>query len=256
MACSIRPATLADLPAIIRLYLVDFWDEQFMDLVHPFRNQHPADFERFVADMLTERWWTLGYERSIDVLVSDGGEVVGFAWWRRSWTDEQKRSRTEGWLTLRTCTAPLCSCSPSLLNSRESADSSLEGRWVSPLIIFSIRLRTKLRPYRSADPAMAGAEKRALPALLPLLRERPSRQRAWLLQTLAMDPAYQKKGLGTMLVQHGLTRVDNEGLTVWLLSMKGVEGWYERLGFVEKGRANIGELARWEGGAVMFRERE
>jgi predicted N-acetyltransferase YhbS len=104
---------------------------------------------------------------------------------------------------------------------------------------------------------MAGAEKRALSAILPLLREPPSRQKAWLLLTLAIDPEFQRKGLGTFLVQHGLSRVNQEEdlAAAWLISREGLEEWYGRFGFVEKGRANIGELARWDGGAVMFRER-
>ena len=101
MKYSIRPATYAELPAIIRLYLVDFWDEQLMDMLHPFRNQHPTDFERFIRDMLTERWWTLGLEQCVEVLVTDAGRIIGFAWWRRSWRDDQKRRNTEGWFKLR-----------------------------------------------------------------------------------------------------------------------------------------------------------
>jgi hypothetical protein len=101
MEYTVRPATYADLPAIINLYLIDFWDEQLMDMLHPYRNKHPADFERFIRDMLTERWWTLGLEQCVDVLVTEGGKIVGFAWWRRSWQDQQKRQSIEGWLTLR-----------------------------------------------------------------------------------------------------------------------------------------------------------
>jgi hypothetical protein len=101
MEYSMRRATYADLPAIICIYLVNFQDEQLMDLLHPFRAQHPNDFKRFVGDMLTERWWALGVEQCVEVLVTKNGSVVGFAWWRRSWADEQKRIDTEGWLTLR-----------------------------------------------------------------------------------------------------------------------------------------------------------
>lgn len=101
MEYSIRPATYVDLPAITRLYLINFRDEQLMDLLHPFRAHHSGDFERFVRDMLTERWWALGAEQCVEVLVTNSGSVEGFAWWRRSWTDEQKRKDTEGWLTSR-----------------------------------------------------------------------------------------------------------------------------------------------------------
>ncbi|KAK4126412.1 acyl-CoA N-acyltransferase, partial [Parathielavia appendiculata] len=208
----IRSATSSDLPTIISLYLVDFWDEQLMEMLHPYRNKNPADFERFIQDMLTERWLTLGLEQYVDVLVTEGGKIVGFAWWRRSWQDEQKKQDTEGWLTMRESLAlplndlPKSNCAPS------------SGRTAPP----------------------------TQPWLAP---RNGSRQKAWMLLTLAVHPAFQKKGLGTMLVKHGLARADEEDQTAWLISREGLEGWYGRLGFVEKGRANIGELARlgWRG---------
>jgi predicted N-acetyltransferase YhbS len=101
---------------------------------------------------------------------------------------------------------------------------------------------------------IAGAEKRAFSAIFPLLQEPPTRRKAWSLLTLAVEPGLQRKGLGTKLVQQGLSRADEEGLTTWLISREGLEEWYRRFGFIEKGRANVGELARWNGGAVMFRE--
>lgn len=247
MSYSIRLATYADLGAIIHLYLVGFWDDQLMDILHPYRHKHQADFERFVRDMLTERWWTLGFEEQVDVLITGQGKVIGFAWWRRNWTDRQRRRESEGWLTCRRFT---CFAQPPLITNNAL------GRWLSPVVISLIQLRTGLWPYQCANPAMVGAEKRVLPALLPLLRDPPSRQKAWLLRTLVVNPDVQKEGLGAMLVRHGLSRADKEGLTTWLLSREGLEGWYGRFGFVERGRANIGELSAWNGGAVMFRERE
>lgn len=81
----------------------------------------------------------------------------------------------------------------------------------------------------------------------------PRRKSAWYLSTLSVDPELQGKGLGSMVLQHGLARADQHGAATWLVGVKGVDQYYERHGFKEVGRANIGEMAHWQGGSIMFR---
>ena len=57
-----------------------------------------------------------------------------------------------------------------------------------------------------------------------------------------------------MLLRDGLKKADEAGAATWLVAATAVEPFYVPYGFVEVGRANIGELEAWEGGAVMFRE--
>lgn len=58
-----------------------------------------------------------------------------------------------------------------------------------------------------------------------------------------------------MLLIDGLQRADRSGgAAAWLIGVAGVEAFYQRHGFVEVGRANVGELSGWDGGSVMFRE--
>jgi len=134
--------------------------------------------------------------------------------------------------------------------------TTFSGRWASLFVLAYLRFLVWLWPYRSAEPKMGNAVKEIFAGLQPLFASPPSRKKAWNLLTLAVDPRFQKQGLGTQLVEEGLRRVDKAGVSAWLLSMHGLEPWYGSFGFVEKVRANIGDFAKWEGGAVMFRENE
>jgi ribosomal protein S18 acetylase RimI-like enzyme len=112
----------------------------------------------------------------------------------------------------------------------------------------------RIWPCRSADPEWVNVFACVGDITRDILKDPPQRQQAWYLSTLAVDPAFQGKGFGSMLVAHTLQRVDEEGVPAWLIGRRDVEAFYERLGFTEKGRANVGPLAIWDGGAIMFRE--
>lgn len=55
-----------------------------------------------------------------------------------------------------------------------------------------------------------------------------------------------------MLVQWGKDRAREERVCASLTSAERVEGFYEKMGFEQVGRANVGPLEGVEGGAVMF----
>lgn len=59
--------------------------------------------------------------------------------------------------------------------------------------------------------------------------------------------------MGAMLIRDGLRKADYEGVATWLVGLRGLERYYNRFGFLEVGRANVGELKDWEGGSIMFR---
>jgi ribosomal protein S18 acetylase RimI-like enzyme len=54
----------------------------------------------------------------------------------------------------------------------------------------------------------------------------------WYLSLLGADPAYQRRGVGTALLAPMLTRVDTEGLLIYLETQKEANvPWYHRFGF-------------------------
>jgi ribosomal protein S18 acetylase RimI-like enzyme len=117
-------------------------------------------------------------------------------------------------------------------------------------------IRDWLFPVKHMDKYAGGTFVRAFAKVEPALINTPRRERAWYLSTLAVDPTVQGRGLGTMLLRDGLERADQQGAAAWLIALKTVEDYYKRHGFEEVGRANVGELENWSGGAIMFRNDE
>lgn len=88
--------------------------------------------------------------------------------------------------------------------------------------------------------------------ITPPLLNTERRKKAVYLSTLAVEPKLQGLGLGGLLLRDLFTKAD--GAAIWLVGLEGVEPYYEKFGFAEVGRMNVGELADWEGGSIMFRE--
>ena len=74
---------------------------------------------------------------------------------------------------------------------------------------------------------------------------------------LAVHPDFQGHGLGAELVQWGVDAADEESICASVVSAEEKEGFYNRFGFAEVGKANVGSLKDngINGGAIMFRER-
>ncbi|CDU25902.1 uncharacterized protein SPSC_06073 [Sporisorium scitamineum] len=53
----------------------------------------------------------------------------------------------------------------------------------------------------------------------------------WFLKLLVVDPGFQRKGLGTMLVRWGTRKADKEGVDAWLESSPMGKGAYLKAGF-------------------------
>ncbi|KAI8265415.1 hypothetical protein K4K58_011346 [Colletotrichum sp. SAR11_239] len=67
------------------------------------------------------------------------------------------------------------------------------------------------------------------------------------LQGLATDPAYQRRGIATKLIQAGLEEVDSKGLACWIHASPSSYGLYAKTGFEEIGR-NEYDLDEWAPG--------
>ena len=80
-------------------------------------------------------------------------------------------------------------------------------------------------------------------------------QRQLNLLRLATHPDYQRHGAGTVLVQWGLAKAENENLAVTLFSSPMGERMYSGLGFHEVGQVRVhvaGEKAALEFPAMVY----
>ncbi|EST04854.1 GNAT domain protein [Kalmanozyma brasiliensis GHG001] len=63
----------------------------------------------------------------------------------------------------------------------------------------------------------------------------------WFLKVLTIDPKFQRKGLGTLLVKWGTKRADREGVNAWLESSPMGKGAYLKAGFRVLGMDRVDE---------------
>lgn len=80
------------------------------------------------------------------------------------------------------------------------------------------------------------------------------RAETWFLDLLCVHPDAQGKGFGRELGLWGVQCSEEEGVCASVICAENKEGFYGKLGFVEKGRANVGVLKDVRGGAIMFRD--
>ena len=116
--------------------------------------------------------------------------------------------------------------------------------------VLSNRIATYMWPNRAADPTKANA----LDEAFKIFSFNWSGQRAesWYLDLLGVDPDYQGKGHGRDLVRWGMVQAENDDICASVISSYGSDGFYNKQGLFEVGRANVGPLLEVKGGSIMF----
>lgn len=71
----------------------------------------------------------------------------------------------------------------------------------------------------------------------------------WFIVSISVDPANQRKGVGTALMKWGLDKADAEGLSSWVSSSHDGVSAFEKRGFHEVGRLELC-LDDWAGGVT------
>lgn len=109
-------------------------------------------------------------------------------------------------------------------------------------------------PNRAADPFDEDIIERAMPFAEDFWTG--DRADSWYLEVLAVDPEFQGQGIGRMLVDWGLGRACEEGVSASVFSAKGKEPFYLKSGFpLEDGHVGVGAnnpLSGWEGGPLFW----
>jgi GNAT superfamily N-acetyltransferase len=116
------------------------------------------------------------------------------------------------------------------------------------------RVSSYLWPDRSADPEHIAAFKAAVPLAAHLWSG--DREDSWYLDLLCTHPDFEGKGHGSSLVKWGIGRAGEEGICASVIAAWAKDPFYERFGFKEAGRADVGPIAGVKGGAVMFKDKK
>ncbi|KAK6441167.1 hypothetical protein LTR95_002613 [Oleoguttula sp. CCFEE 5521] len=118
-----------------------------------------------------------------------------------------------------------------------------------------------LAPNRAADPEKEDIIERSMPHAEHFWKGTSTgcsnRAESWYLSCLAVDPATQGKGIGRPLVAWGFEQAARDGVCVSVISAKGKEGFYRKVGFGPEsvGSACAGDLNPLngiDGGDVFF----
>ncbi|KAH7262284.1 acyl-CoA N-acyltransferase [Fusarium tricinctum] len=218
----IRPGTTADITAATNLYMQSFDKEKLLDFMFPSRHTDSTPFRMWIARRFLLRYWTPGYV--LTMLDDPKGRPVAFTWWH---IPDESLSLRQRWLSLHA--------------------------WMTPIVRAVLKLHSFLFPIRGVDDHRLGIYDRVFSTIEPNVLNSPRRRSAWYLSSLGVSPDVQGAGYGSLLLQHGLEAADRAGVPTWLVGLRGLDNFYNRFGFVEVARANIGELKDWDGGVIMFR---
>lgn len=82
----------------------------------------------------------------------------------------------------------------------------------------------------------------------------PERKSNLYLDILAVHPEGQGQGVGRQLVEWGIDQSKGEGVPASVIAAHEKEAFYDKFGFREVGRANVGKMgeAGIRGGSIMF----
>ncbi|KAM5371546.1 hypothetical protein ACJA88_009533 [Fusarium oxysporum] len=212
----IRPGTFFDVPATTRIYAASFGNEPLIDFFFPTRRQDPLSFYTWSCWRFQRRYWTPGY--SLTVVADKHDHPVGLSWWKRP-------------------TQPL-----TLIQKLLSPSF-----WIGSVVNAFIDLQEYLFPVQGLNKNNMQTFEQAFSAVEPHVLDTPQRQKAHYLSLLGVDPVLQGEGLGKMLLEDGLEKVDDEDSVAWLVSLAGLEKLYARYGFAEVTKVEVEGLHDWKG---------
>ncbi|KAI4701151.1 hypothetical protein J4E89_010727 [Alternaria sp. Ai002NY15] len=196
----LRAAGFSDLSAIATVWAAAFFDDEIIgELMHPHRDKYPDDIYWFLLRGIRERFWDW---RHRFLVVTDDGEVVGAADWRRLGKGGQSME--------------LGATDPRNL--------------IAPLVKTYHSMSLTLFPNRAADPtrtsfldtAVASSEK----------YWSGHRTECWDLHVCGVYPDYQGKGGGKLLAMWGVREAQKEGdeVVAGVLCGEKNRGFYAKAG--------------------------
>jgi ribosomal protein S18 acetylase RimI-like enzyme len=182
-----------------------FRTDQFFRYICPRLEDYPDDFRSFMLRLHKKRILQVGavpYVAEIDETDPAGmRKVVGIAIWKRTGTTERARAWQE---------------------PNSGYMKSLE-RWLQ----YFEEAYSAVFIDRCADQKRVSEAYADIDNMLP----EDIFDDYWQLQHLAIDPAFQRRGVGTLLTRWGVEQAREEGCCVALEASEDGKRMYERLGF-------------------------
>ncbi|KAH7377796.1 acyl-CoA N-acyltransferase [Pyrenochaeta sp. MPI-SDFR-AT-0127] len=198
----IRPLSRSDIPRVAAIALAAFEKDELYTFLYPRLQDYPDDFRRYQLISLRSRFVRLGCHGY--VAVTDRDEIMGYAFFQRvAGPDAADAKKAQRWIQ----DSWLNKLERHLLSWEDSYhdlfDKAVDHTRVSQFLNQSRKARTV---YKAVSPC-------------------------WQLAILAVDPEYQRRGVGSMLICEAqrLARLDNVPLI--LESSEAARSLYEKSGF-------------------------
>ncbi|MCJ1475484.1 hypothetical protein MMC13_004147 [Lambiella insularis] len=223
-----HPLLNAYLPKLGPIAASAFLDDEYLNFLMPGIKQYPLAFERTFMDRIKVRLY--GKHSVVRVAVSDdsdawwneevGEEVLGFSTWDRNGTLTAEEENVWG--------------RDSLAKSFERLALTLKHQYVA---LFSLDLISS--PSNIADFNTTMEPNKTFTAILH------DQSRSIWLGNLAVDPRFQRRGIGKRLLRWGLERAGREGVRVGQWASRAGDTLYESVGFEKVGEYRFGKVRGW-----------
>lgn len=224
-AGEVRQATMADVPQMAEVFANGFIDDDvFGRWMHPGRREHPEDWIR---------WWHITMRQHVldptgKCFVRTNGEnvVVGCMLMKRIGEGAKQLAKAESYAQM-------------LVRKMYDVDENVDNF---------------IKTNKSADPKALETFDNNWNDIEHHFSE--ARAETWLIELLCVLPDAQKSGNGHALIEAAkdLCRKEQPPLPLAVIASEIGDAFYEKQGFHEVGRANVGDMSHVKGGSLKFFE--
>ena len=222
----VRAATTEDVPEMAEVFAYGFIDDDvFGRFMHPKRHEFPEDWIR--SWHIEMRKHVLDPTCRCFVKSREDGTVMGCMLMKRIGKGAKDLAQEESWKQM-------------LERKMWAADEYTDGL---------------MSTDRSADAEAMKAFDESWSDIRHYFTG--SRKECWLIELLCIHPDVQKSGFGQSLVEAAieLCKSEEPQLSLAVISSHVGDAFYEKIGFFEIGRADVGGLSGVKGGSLKFYEK-